>query len=124
MGELVGFDLSAHRVAVAPALAGTEPSTLKYEWLVVAGGSAYSHSGHEGRSGLALDAKSLDGALEVRGRILAAFEAAELGGDPRERAEWPTFVVTGLYDPVGFENPAVVLLRWAWRFFSHGRGRA
>jgi NADH dehydrogenase len=102
IGEVVGFDLSARRVAVAPALAGTEPYTLEYERLVVAGGSAYSYFGHEGWRELALEVKSLDSALEVRGRILEAFEAAEISDDPRERAEWLTFVVVGA-GPTGVE---------------------
>jgi NADH dehydrogenase len=102
MGEVVGFDLSARRVAVAPALAGTEPYTLEYERLIVAGGSAYSYFGHEDWRSLALEVKSLDSALKVRGRILEAFEAAEISGDPRERAEWLTFVVVGA-GPTGVE---------------------
>jgi len=102
MGEVVGFDLAARRVAVAPALAGSEPFTLEYERLVVAGGSAYSYFGHEDWRELALEVKSLDSALEVRGRILQAFEAAELSADPPERADWLTFVVVGA-GPTGVE---------------------
>ena len=95
IGEVVGFDLAARQVAVAPALAGTAPYTLEYERLVVAGGSAYSYFGHEDWRQLALEVKSLDSALEVRGRMLQAFEAAEISSDPGERAEWLTFVVIG-----------------------------
>ncbi len=102
MGEVVGFDLSARRVAVAPVLPGAEPYTLEYERLIVAGGSAYSYFGHEDWRELALEVKSLDTALEVRGRILQAFEAAELSGDPTERAHWLTFIVVGA-GPTGVE---------------------
>ena len=102
IGEVTGFDLSARRVTVAPAVAGTEPYTLEYERLVVAGGSTYSYFGHESWRELALEVKSLDSALEVRGRILQAFEAAEISGDPQERAQWLTFVVVGA-GPTGVE---------------------
>ena len=46
--------------------------------------------------------KSLERALEVRRRILAAFEAAELEPDPEKRAKWLTFAVVGA-GPTGVE---------------------
>jgi NADH dehydrogenase len=46
--------------------------------------------------------KSLESALTVRGRVLAAFEAAELERDPGRRDEWLTFVVVGA-GPTGVE---------------------
>jgi NADH:ubiquinone reductase (H+-translocating) len=102
IGEVTGFDLAARQVLVAPAIAGTAPYTLGYERLIVAGGSTYSYFGHEQWRRLALEVKSLDSALEVRGRILQAFEAAELSGDPLERDDWLTFVVVGA-GPTGVE---------------------
>jgi NADH dehydrogenase len=102
MGEVSGFDLDARTVAVAPAIAGTAPYALEYERLIVAGGSSYSYFGHEQWRRLALEVKSLDSALQVRGRILQAFEAAELTSDPEERADWLTFVVVGA-GPTGVE---------------------
>ena len=102
LGEATGFDLAAREVIVAPAIAATAPYALGYERLIVAGGSTYSYFGHEQWRALALEVKSLDSALEVRGRILQAFEAAELSGDPRERDEWLTFVVVGA-GPTGVE---------------------
>lgn len=102
IGEVTGFDLAARQVLVAPAIAGTEPYTLGYERLIVAGGSTYSYFGHEQWRRLALEVKSLDSALEVRGRILQAFEAAELSSNPLEREDWLTFVVVGA-GPTGVE---------------------
>lgn len=102
MGEVTGFDLAARQVLVGPAIAGTEAYALGYERLIVAGGSAYSYFGHEEWRRLALEVKSLDSALEVRGRILQAFEAAELSSDPQERDDWLTFVVVGA-GPTGVE---------------------
>ena len=49
---------------------------------------------------MALEVKSLDSAIEVRGRILHAFEAAELG--PDDRQAWLTFLVVGA-GPTGVE---------------------
>ena len=46
--------------------------------------------------------KSLDDALEMRRRILIAFEAAEREHDPARRAEWLTFVIVG-GGPTGVE---------------------
>jgi NADH dehydrogenase len=67
---------------------------------VVAAGSDYSYFGHDEWRSVALEVKSLDSALEVRGRILHAFEAAEL--EPDEQESWLTFVVVGA-GPTGVE---------------------
>jgi NADH:ubiquinone reductase (H+-translocating) len=102
MGEVTGFDLKRREVAVQPAVAGTRPRTIAYDTLVVAGGSSYAYFGHEQWRSLALEVKSLDSALQVRGRILQAFEAAELEDDLEARARWLTFVVVGA-GPTGVE---------------------
>ena len=102
IGEVTGFDLASRRVLVGPEIAGTDGYALEYEQLIVAGGSTYSYFGHEQWRQLALEVKSLDSALEVRGRILQAFEAAELAGDEAERADWLTFAVIGA-GPTGVE---------------------
>jgi len=98
LGEVCGFDLGQRRVAVRSHGAGT--ITVPYESLIVAGGSDYSYFGHEQWRQTALEVKTLDSALEVRGRILHAFEAAEL--DPSEQEAWLTFVVVGA-GPTGVE---------------------
>ena len=46
--------------------------------------------------------KSLTGALDIRSRILTAFEAAELETDPEQRQGWLTFAVVG-GGPTGVE---------------------
>jgi NADH:ubiquinone reductase (H+-translocating) len=102
MGEVTGFDLARREVAVAPAVAGTQPRTVPYDTLIVAGGSSYAYFGHDEWRSLALEVKSLDSALRVRGRILQAFEAAELEDDADARASWLTFVVVGA-GPTGVE---------------------
>jgi NADH dehydrogenase len=102
MGEVAGFDLARRELAVDPSVPGLPRQTIPYDTLVVAGGSSYSYFGHEDWRSLALEVKSLDSALQVRGRILEAFEAAELETDPRARATWLTFVVIG-GGPTGVE---------------------
>jgi NADH dehydrogenase len=102
LGEVTGFDLAAREVAVSAAVAGTPDYGLGYDMLLVAGGSSYSYFGHEQWRELALEVKSLDSALQVRGRILQAFEAAEVIDDPTARADWLTFVIVGA-GPTGVE---------------------
>jgi NADH dehydrogenase len=51
---------------------------------------------------LAPDPKSIGGALTIRGRLLSAFEAAELESDPEKRRAWLTFAVIGA-GPTGVE---------------------
>jgi NADH dehydrogenase len=102
MGEVTDFDLERRIVRVSPRAGALEPRSIGYDTLVVAGGSTYSYFGHEEWRPIALEVKSLDSALEVRGRILRAFEAAELDPDPDDRTAWLTFVVVG-GGPTGVE---------------------
>jgi NADH dehydrogenase len=102
MGEVTGFDLARRELAVDPSVAGAPRLAIPYDTLVVAGGSSYAYFGHDDWRTLALEVKSLDSALQVRGRILQAFEAAELETDPRARATWLTFIVIG-GGPTGVE---------------------
>ncbi len=102
LGAVSGFDLDAHEVQVTHLPNGDESVTLPYDALVVAGGSAYSYFGHDDWAQFAPELKSLEGALEMRGRILSAFEAAEVEADPAERDAWLTFAVVG-GGPTGVE---------------------
>jgi NADH dehydrogenase len=99
MGEVSAFDLSARHVVVRADVPGGS-MRIEYDTLIVAGGSDYSYFGHEEWRDTALEVKSLDSALEVRGRILHAFEVAEL--NPAEQEKWLTFVVVGA-GPTGVE---------------------
>jgi NADH:ubiquinone reductase (H+-translocating) len=102
VGEVAGVDLERRELSVAPVIVGTAARLLPYDILVVAGGSSYAYFGHDQWRSLALEVKSLDSALQVRGRILQAFEAAELEDDPDTRSSWLTFVVVGA-GPTGVE---------------------
>jgi NADH:quinone reductase (non-electrogenic) len=102
MGEVTGFDLERRRVRLDHLPNGAEGVLLDYDELVVAGGSAYSYFGHDDWAPHAPELKSLEGALELRSRILGAFEAAEVEGEEQARRAWLTFVVVGA-GPTGVE---------------------
>ncbi len=71
MDEVVGFDLDAHRVKLKTG------NQLVYDYLIVASGSTHSYFGHEGWVALAPGLKTVEDALEMRRRVLLAFELAE-----------------------------------------------
>ena len=78
LGEVAGFRLDEREVLIESATESSTPRTIRYDTLIVAGGSEYCYFGHEQWRSCALEVKSLDSSLRVRGRILRAFEAAEL----------------------------------------------
>jgi NADH dehydrogenase len=101
LGEVTDIDLVARTVTLE-RLPNGERMTLPYDALVVAGGSRYSYFGHDDWAPFAPELKSLTGALDLRDRILLAFEAAEVEHDEQARAAWLTFVVVGA-GPTGVE---------------------
>jgi NADH dehydrogenase len=101
MAEVTSFDLDGKQVRLHPAN-GLDETTVDYDTLIVAGGSRYSYFGHDGWEQNAPEVKSLESALAARGRILEAFEAAELDDDPERRRKRLTFVVVGA-GPTGVE---------------------
>jgi NADH dehydrogenase len=102
LAEVAGFDLDARELQLRSVGEVPAPASISYDTLIVAGGSRYSYFGHDSWSEFAAEVKSLESALEVRSRILSAFEAAELELDPERRAAWLTFVVVGA-GPTGVE---------------------
>jgi NADH dehydrogenase len=102
MAEVRGFDLAERRVRLRSVAGVPAPDSIPYDTLVVAGGSRYSYFGHDEWSEHAAEVKSLESALMVRGRILAAFEAGEEDPDLERRPAWLTFVVVG-GGPTGVE---------------------
>lgn len=75
---------------------------LGYDSLIVATGAHHSYFGHDDWARIAPGLKSIDDAVEIRRKILIAFEAAEREHDPERRAEWLTFVIVG-GGPTGVE---------------------
>jgi NADH:ubiquinone reductase (H+-translocating) len=73
-----------------------------YDSLVIAAGAGQSYFGNDHFAEWAPGMKSIDDALELRGRILGAFEQAERSSDPERRAKLLTFVVVGA-GPTGVE---------------------
>jgi NADH dehydrogenase len=68
---------------------------ISYDYLILAAGTTHSYFGHDDWAPYAPGLKTLDDALEIRRRVLLAFERAERESDPARRAAWLTFVVIG-----------------------------
>ena len=102
LGEVLHVDLERRIVEVRPPIEELPHVEVPYDTLIVAAGSKYSYFGHAEWEEHAPEVKSLESALDVRHRILAAFEAAELEPDPEQRADWLTFAVVGA-GPTGVE---------------------
>jgi NADH dehydrogenase len=102
MAEVAGFDLEGRRLRLRSVSGVPAPESIAYDTLIVAGGSHYAYFGHGEWAEHALEVKSLESAIAVRSRILAAFESAEAETDPERRAAWLTFVVVGA-GPTGVE---------------------
>jgi NADH dehydrogenase len=75
---------------------------LDYDTLIVATGSSHHYFGHEEWSEVAPGLKTVEDALDIRRRILLAFEAAERETDVDQRRAWMTFVIVG-GGPTGVE---------------------
>ena len=84
LGEVRAFDMEQHKVR----LHGFE---LSYDYLVVASGATHAYFGHDEWEPLAPGLKTIEDALEIRRRVLLAYELAE-----REAA------VTGTHRPINF----------------------
>ena len=85
LDEVVGFDLAARRVTLKD---GVE---LPYDYLIVAAGARHSYFGHEEWAADAPGLKTVEDAIEIRRRVLLAFEHAE-----REA------YLTGKHQPLSF----------------------
>jgi NADH dehydrogenase len=81
---------------------GGRPLETPYNSLIVATGARTSYFGHDELSRWAPGMKSVDDALELRGRIFGAFEAAEVEDDAEAQRAWLTFAVIG-GGPTGVE---------------------
>ncbi|GBG40444.1 NAD(P)/FAD-dependent oxidoreductase [Mycobacterium montefiorense] len=99
LGDVDGIDLQAN--TVTSKLMGMETVT-PFDSLIVASGAQQSYFGNDEFATYAPGMKTIDDALELRGRILGAFEAAEFTDDPVERQRRLTFVVVGA-GPTGVE---------------------
>src|SRR5687767_2647081 len=96
MGEVVGVDAAARRIALA------DGDTRDYDFLLLASGATHAYFGHHAWPAHAPGLKTLDDALAIRRRLLLAFERAEATDDAAERAAWLSFAVVG-GGPTGVE---------------------
>jgi NADH:ubiquinone reductase (H+-translocating) len=99
LGRVTEVNLEERTVTSLSPLGTT---VTPYDTLVVAAGAGQSYFGNDQFSEFAPGMKSIDDALELRGRIFGSFELAELCTDPKEAEEWLTFVVVGA-GPTGVE---------------------
>jgi NADH:quinone reductase (non-electrogenic) len=102
LAAVTGFDLAARQVLLAPVAGVDAPPSVAYDTLIVASGSSYAYFGHDEWRDVAAEVKSLESALTVRSRLLAAFERAEVETDADARRAQMTFVVVG-GGPTGVE---------------------
>jgi NADH dehydrogenase len=100
LGEVTDIDLTSQ--TVTSQVLGRE-TVSSYDSLIVAAGSSQSYFGNDQFADFAPGMKSIDDALELRGRIFGAFELAELGALRGENVDHLlTFVVVGA-GPTGVE---------------------
>src|SRR5215217_2518825 len=100
LGEVTSIDL-ATRTVTSRVLA--RATVTPYDSLIVAAGSGQSYFGNDHFAEFAPGMKSIDDALELRGRIFGAFEMAELGATRGDDVDHLlTFVVVGA-GPTGVE---------------------
>jgi NADH dehydrogenase len=110
LAEVRDIDVDARTVRF------TDGATCGYDYLVVATGARHSYFGHDEWEPLAPGLKSLEDALEIRRRVLLAFERAEREADPVRRHAYLTFVIVG-GGPTGVEMAGAVaeIRRYALR---------
>ena len=95
MSEVTGFDLATRMVH-------TPDREIPYDYLIVAAGAGHSYFGHEDWEPFAPGLKTIEDALEIRRRVLLAFELAERQAAAGETASQLNFVVVG-GGPTGVE---------------------
>jgi NADH:ubiquinone reductase (H+-translocating) len=99
LGDVEAIDLQARTVT---SKLMTMQTVCHFDSLIVAAGAQQSYFGNDHFATFAPGMKTIDDALELRGRILGAFEAAEVTTDHAERERRLTFVVVGA-GPTGVE---------------------
>ena len=96
LGEVTDIDVSTNTVIMGCG------KRLHYDYLIVAAGSSQNYFGHTEWSTCAPGLKTVEDALEIRGKVLSAFERAELEADPIKQRDEMRFVVIG-GGPTGVE---------------------
>ncbi len=99
LGEVTDIDLQRRTIT---SWAAPGPLETPYDSLIVAAGAGQSYFGNDHFAEFAPGMKTIDDALELRGRIFGSFELAERATDPQEVDRFLTFVVIGA-GPTGVE---------------------
>jgi NADH dehydrogenase len=99
LGNVETIDLQARTVT---STIYDKTTVTPYDSLIVAAGAGQSYFGNDHFAEFAPGMKTIDDALELRGRIFGAYEMAELEDDPMALDAWLTFVVVGA-GPTGVE---------------------
>jgi NADH dehydrogenase FAD-containing subunit/uncharacterized membrane protein YphA (DoxX/SURF4 family) len=112
LGRVSDVDTAARAVIVDDAR-----TRLEYDYLVLATGARHSYFGHDDWAPFAPGLKKIDDAIDVRRRLLMAFERAEMAQDESERAAWMTFAIVG-GGPTGVELAGAIA-----ELATHGMAR-
>jgi NADH dehydrogenase len=95
LAEATGLDPANRKVILADG-------ECAYDYLIVATGATHSYFGHDEWAPYAAGLKTIEDALEMRRRVLTAFERAERETAPEKQKAWMTFVIVG-GGPTGVE---------------------
>jgi len=121
LGDAVAIDRAKKIVQLADG-------EVAYDFLILAAGATHSYFGHDEWEDAAPGLKSLEDAVEIRRRVLVAYEAAEREIDQRRISEWMTFAIIGA-GPTGVEMAGALaeisrrVLERDFRHIQPGRAR-
>ena len=101
LAHVTGIDLEKRMLALADG-------ELGFDYLLIASGARHSYFGKDDWEAWAPGLKTIEDALEIRRRVLSAFEAAERQTDPDELLPTLTFVIVG-GGPTGIELAGALL---------------
>ena len=96
MATVTGIDADAKRIVL------DDGDTLDFDYLLLASGATHAYFGNDQWAEHAPGLKTLDDALDLRRKLLLAFERAEAASDPAEREAWLHFAIVG-GGPTGVE---------------------
>jgi NADH:quinone reductase (non-electrogenic) len=96
LGDVTRIDAAARTVTLA------DGATIRYDYVIVAAGATHAYFGHDDWQRYAPGLKTLEDALEIRRRVLLAFERAEREPDATRRRALLRFVIVG-GGPTGVE---------------------
>jgi NADH:ubiquinone reductase (H+-translocating) len=109
LAEVADVEPESRRVLLdEPQAPGPSPTSgegsleVRYDFLILAAGSRHHYFGHDEWERMAPGLKTIEDALEIRRRLLFAFETAERAVSPEAAQPWLTFVVIG-GGPTGVE---------------------